>query len=51
VALVAHLAGLLGALTVVTFLAPSSMIVAASALIGATLTIVGAMTMVATVTI
>jgi hypothetical protein len=44
--LVALLAGLLGALTAVTFCAPCYIIVVASALVGAALTIVGAMTMV-----
>jgi hypothetical protein len=49
--LVALLAGLLGALTAVTFHAPSYLIVIASALVGATLTIGGVMTLIGLVTI
>src|SRR3954452_4992307 len=49
--LVALLAGLLGALTAVTFHSPSYIIVVASALIGAALTIAGAMTMLGIVSI
>src|SRR3954447_16438917 len=49
--LVALLAGLLGAFTAITFHAPSYIIVVASALVGAALTIVGVMTMIGIVTI
>lgn len=49
--LVALLAGPLGALTAVTFHAPSYIIVVVSALVGAALTIVGAIPTVRTVTI
>jgi hypothetical protein len=49
--LVALLAGLLGAFTAVTFHAPSYIIVVASALVGAALTIAGAMMLIGMVTI
>jgi hypothetical protein len=49
--LVALLAGLLGAFTAVTFHAPSYIIVATSALVGAALTVVGVMMLIGNVTI
>src|SRR3954447_5380505 len=48
--LVALLAGLLGALMAVTFHAPSNLIVAGAAMVGAALTIVGAMMLIGNVT-
>jgi hypothetical protein len=49
--LVALLAGLVGAFTAVTFHAPSYIIVVASALVGAALTIAGVMTLIGMVTV